>query len=276
MLTVITHPQGVTVGANTAAAQNLLPNTIEELISPSQKLSSIERLSIYQRAYYARLLECFKAEYPALQHLLGEDIFSAFVFEYLQYHPSRSYTLNQLGAQFPSYLAQTQPESNSSGRENSWVKLILELASLERAYTEMYDGPGHEKDQLPGADHILRRGLNQFRQLKLAPAVCLRLFAFEYPVHNYLISVRKGQKPKKPPAPQATFVLLTRKKYILRFFELSQLDYLLLHSLFVGNTMEEAIAQLPTALVESPEADLTAIRSRICTLADEGLFQNIN
>lgn len=273
MMTVITHPQGVSVGANTEAAQNLLPNAIEEVINPSQRLSSTERLSIYQRAYYARLLECFSAEYPALQHLLGEDIFKAFVFEYLQYHPSRSYTLNQLGAQFPTYLAQTQPAGNSE--DVSWINLILELTSLERAYTEVYDGPGHENHQLPNADHILRKGLNHFSQLRLVPAVCVRLFAFQYPVHSYLMAVRKGLAPTETPQPQPTFVVLTRRKYILGFFAISQLDYLLLHSLFAGNTIEEAIAQLPTALAQTPAAALTAIRSRICTLADEGIFQSI-
>ncbi len=276
MVAVITHPKGVYSGANTQVAKHFLEGSFKEIINPSDKLSSEERLSIYQRAYYARLLECFSAEYPALKHFLGTDLFNAFVVDYLQYHPSRSYTLHQLGAQFPAYLARTQPNQETSGATAvDWICFILELAMLERAYMEVYDGPGHEKDTLPNADHILRLGPDLFGNLKLIPAHCLRLFAFQQPVHEYLMAVRKGLAPGQLPAPQPTFIALTRQHYKMRFLKLSQLDYNLLHSICAGHSIPEAIVQLPDELKGPPEASLIAIRSSLCTLADEGFFQEV-
>ena len=50
------------------------------MISPSQALSSVERLAIYANAYYARLLECLGEEFPVLKQTLGDETFEAFAF----------------------------------------------------------------------------------------------------------------------------------------------------------------------------------------------------
>jgi len=271
MLTVITHPKGVRSGASLAANQGLSSKPIEAIINPSNKLDSVARISIYQRAYYARLLDCFQVEYPVLKKLLGVDIFKAFVFEYLQRHPSSSYTLNQLGAQFPAYLAQTQPNQKSSdSKQPTWVTLILEIANLERAYTEIYDGPGHEKEVLPNANQLLKLDLNDFAKLKLVPANCLRLFSFQHDLLEYFLAVRKGLTPEELPPKAQTWVALTRQQYNLRFFKLSAMDYALLQSFFEGHSIEESLNQLG----KDYEVSLIILRSRICILADEGFFQS--
>ena len=41
----------------------------------SQALTALERLAIYGHAYYARLLECLREEFPVLKHALGEELF---------------------------------------------------------------------------------------------------------------------------------------------------------------------------------------------------------
>ena len=54
----------------------------------------------------------------------------------------KSYTLAQLGANFPRFLAETQPDSEGEAAE--WGDFLVDLATLERIYSEVFDGPGSE------------------------------------------------------------------------------------------------------------------------------------
>ena len=70
MQSVIMHPEGVEAGLDSETARkhiNVSPEQVEQVISPSQALSSVERLAIYANAYYARLLECLGEEFPVLK-----------------------------------------------------------------------------------------------------------------------------------------------------------------------------------------------------------------
>ena len=99
------HPAGAAEGVASEAARraiDLPPEEAERVVTRSRSLTALERLAIYNRAYYARLLECLRESYPVLCHALGEDAFGSFALDYLQKYPSRSYTLNDLGANFPA------------------------------------------------------------------------------------------------------------------------------------------------------------------------------
>src|SRR6202022_3731779 len=84
---VVMHPDGVGAGlASDAARQHLdvAPADVEDVIERSAAQTSVERLSIYANAYYARLLECLGEEFPVLKQTLGEETFDAFALAYLQ------------------------------------------------------------------------------------------------------------------------------------------------------------------------------------------------
>jgi hypothetical protein len=103
---VITEPAGIVAGLASAEAQrniDVSAEEIEKIVTRSKTLTATQRLSIYGHAYFARLQECLRAEFPVLLHALDENLFNFFTFEYLKYYPPRSYTLNQLGENFPRY-----------------------------------------------------------------------------------------------------------------------------------------------------------------------------
>lgn len=142
MQAVITHPGGVVAGMDSTEARWAIPvgpNDVESVVTRSRLLSAVDRLEIYARAYYARLIECLRAEFPVLVHALGEDLFAEFAVGYLERYPSRSYTLNLLGAGFPRYLDETRPSNDS------WAEVVVDLANLELAVAEVFDGPGVEE-----------------------------------------------------------------------------------------------------------------------------------
>src|SRR5258708_35048304 len=112
MQAVVTDPRGVASGINSDQAQQqiaLVPEQAERIVMRSRTLSALERLKIYNQAYFARLLECLRHEYSVLATALGEELFDAFAVGYLELYPSTSYTLEFLGADFPEYLAATRP-----------------------------------------------------------------------------------------------------------------------------------------------------------------------
>jgi hypothetical protein len=91
MQAVITHPGGVVSGIKSAEARDqiaVVSEQVERVVTRSRALTAIERLQIYQHAYFARLLECLRQEYSVLAAALGNVIFDSFAVAYLQTHPS--------------------------------------------------------------------------------------------------------------------------------------------------------------------------------------------
>src|SRR5262245_32289965 len=91
MQAVVAHPGRVEEAvADPAAAAELAPAGIEELILPSRSLTPVERVGIYHGMYLLRMEEALATDYPALKHFLGDEAFRALVRGYVQAHPSRS------------------------------------------------------------------------------------------------------------------------------------------------------------------------------------------
>lgn len=259
MQAVITHPDGVAEGIRSDSAQQeigIQPEQVEDVVLRSQNLTSIERLHIYASAYYARLLECLREEFPALVHALGEEMFDGFAFGYLQSFPSTSYTLADLAGQFPDYLAQTRPVSQEDTPD--WADFLIDLATVERAYSEVFDGPGVEGQTLLDEQAVASIPPDQWPQARLVPVPCLRLLSLRFPVHEYISAVRRDQPVEMPPAAQ-TWLVITRRDYIVRRVAVSQLEFELLADLANGTHIGQAIE----ALADRPECDWDTLAAQL-------------
>jgi hypothetical protein len=60
--------------------------------------------------------------------------------------PSRSYTLAELGRGFSEYLFETRPPTHSPADEPDFADFLIDLARLERCYSEVFDLPGPERE----------------------------------------------------------------------------------------------------------------------------------
>jgi hypothetical protein len=65
-----------------------------------------DRLEVYARASFYRLLDVLKEQFPVVLGYLGSDDFHDLVTEYLLEHPSRSANLHHLGDALPDFIAQ--------------------------------------------------------------------------------------------------------------------------------------------------------------------------
>jgi hypothetical protein len=275
MRAVITHPSGIGAGVRSDAARqsfDLSLADLQKLIEGSASLSGAERLAIYGRAYFARLADCFRAEFPCLLQLLGEELFGQFVTTYLHRHPPRSYTLHHLAKHFPKYLAETRPDAGAPPEEREdWPDFIIDLAVLERTFVEVYDGPGAEDLPPVSALEILGLSTENLVRSRFMLAPCVRLMAFRYPVHGYFSAVRKNRQPLVP-APADSFLAVTRSDYIVRFLDLSRPQYEILDGLLAGLSVEQAGARAAQSTGQSPEVINPQLRDWLCQWANLGLF----
>lgn len=242
MQSVITHPEGVVAGIQADGSRRHLdvaPAKLDSVILPSQAVSSLDRLAIYARAYYARLLECLQAQFPVLAAALGAELFDEFAFAYLQQHPSRSYTLDNLGRQFAAWLTETRHEAG--GDDNAWLDFLADLARLEWNIAEVFDGPGSEGAPPLSIDALLAAPPERWQQARLTPAPALRLVELEFPVDEYYRALRSGEEPA-PPERERTLLAVARLDYVVRHHRLRPPQYALLAALIAGQPVVVAIA----------------------------------
>jgi hypothetical protein len=276
MQSVITDPDGVENGVTSKRSQAEIPLTlerVEDVILPSQKMSSLDRLEIYANAYYARLIECLRDEFPATSDLLGEDTFNAFAFDYLQYYPSTSYTLAELGAHFPRHLRETCPKENP-GAAPCWEDFLIELTTLERLYSEVFSATGPEVDNVLNTEEIAAVLSKQLDDLVFTPVPSLRLMHFEFPVHEYISSFRSKPMTEIPSA-QETGRIVTRRDYIVRRASVSALEYQFLSSLIEGCSLGTTIQQTLAVTSEDEEKLATMLREWFQRWAASQYFQAI-
>lgn len=247
MHAVITHPGGAAMGIESDAAQEQIPLASEQLelvIRRSRNLTSVERLQVYAGAYYARLIECLRVEFPSLVHVLGMETFDRFAFAYLQRYPSSSYTLANLGGRFPQYLAETRPSEEAlSGELPGWPQFLIDLAVVERTYSEVFDGPGVEGERCLQAEDLLQISPERWPDARLIVVPCLRLLTLQYPVHEYISAVRHNKEPAIPGA-APTYLVVSRCDYIVRRRSVAPVEFEVLKALAdgksVGTSLERA------------------------------------
>ncbi len=247
MQSVITHADGVVTGVNSEAARHeiaISDEQIETVICPSHALTSLERLNVYANAYYARLIECLREEFSALVQAIGESGFDALAFSYLQDYPSKSYTLAELGENFPQHLVDTRPP-RETGDTPDWIDFLIDLARLERLYGDVFDGPGIERIETLQIDDLLSVPQERWHLVRFATAPCLRLAMFRFPVQEYASAARNRDENADEeipiPEPAETFLVVSRIRFRVRRWSLSRTAYDLLSALVAGNTLQEAI-----------------------------------
>ena len=209
-----------------------LSQETEQIVESSPRLSGAQRLAIYQRSYYVRILKCMEEQFPALCHALGKDLFTDFARQYLQARPSQSYTLYDLGRRFPAYLEETRPDrQEAQDKREKWIDFMIDLARFERQLFVMFDAPGQEGK--PFADEETPDS-----RLRLQP--CFALGDYRFPVGWYYHEVRKGSDPSFPPR-QRSRLALVRKDYVTHTVPLTAPHYTFLTAIESGKKVEEAL-----------------------------------
>jgi hypothetical protein len=117
------------------ASDNLSPKVkAADYIAPNDRLSSRERLQIYARSYWYRVLDSLYEDFPGVRAIVGDEAFHKISRAYLAAHPSQSFTLRNLGQALEAWL---RPRPRYTGGQHG---LVLDMVRLEWAHIEAFDG----------------------------------------------------------------------------------------------------------------------------------------
>ncbi|MDP2136732.1 MAG: DNA-binding domain-containing protein, partial [Candidatus Didemnitutus sp.] len=75
-----------------------------EIAKPNDRLSAFERLEIYNRMYWFRVLDSLHEDCPGLRAVLGERKFMRLSEAFLQKYPSRYWTLRDLPQRLAKFI----------------------------------------------------------------------------------------------------------------------------------------------------------------------------
>jgi len=149
-------------------------HTKVEYIKPNDRLKSIERLEIYSRSYWFRIIDSMYEDFPGLLAVLGQRAFLKMVRAYLADCPSTSYTLRDLGSRLGAWLAKHPDYAGSK------LAVALEMFRLEWAHIEAWDGASRKA---LGPEHLVELGPGL--RMDLQPHI--RLLELNYPVDELRI-----------------------------------------------------------------------------------------
>jgi hypothetical protein len=232
-----------------------------QIIKPNDRLTSFERLEIYNRQYWFRVLSGFAEDFPGLRAVLGGRRFDAMAKAYLTDCPSRSFTLRNLGSRLETWL---RKHPNWAGERQS---LAVDMARLEWADIEAFDG----KMETPLKPEDVAGANPSKLRLRLQPYVSL--LDLRYPVDDLLLEVRKDadvldvasntfnerHKRKRVSAvaklkPSPMYLTVYRLNEDVYFRRLEREEFAILSELHAGKSLSAAIdAALRKSLLAAEE-----------------------
>ena len=222
---------------------------VSEFIKPNDRLTSFERIEIYNRQYWFRLIDCLYDDYPGLRAVIGQTKFSRLAIEYLDRYPSRCFTLRNLGDRLEQFLID-QPELIAPR-----VELAMEMARFEWAQVVAFDGLAKTPvnvDDLLGANPA---------KLRLALQPYITLLELHWPLDDWSIALKKSAntlrseasnavesaKPKtlarpRLPKKERVFVAIHRFENSLYYKRLEPEAFAMLSALRDGQSLASAVA----------------------------------
>ena len=225
-------------------------------IKPNSRLTSLERLDIYSRSYWFRLMGSMREDFPGLLAAVGSTAFERLSQAYLVECPSQSFTLRNLGSRLPAWLRRNPRFAGNA------LGLTLDMARLEWAHIEAFDGGAN---QALGSEDLT--SLAEGSILGIQPH--LQLLALKFPVDELRIQVNRARsdddsESNKVPQftrrlvrraarmkPTPIFLAVHRFDSNVYYRRIAFEEYCLLNALRQGRSIEEAVGK---AFARSPES----------------------
>jgi hypothetical protein len=184
------------------------------IIKPNDRLTSSERLEIYARSYWYRVLDSLYDDFPGLRAIVGSRAFDRLARAYLAEMPSESFTLRNLGARLPAWLARHVEHAGKN------PALAQDMVRLEWAHVEAFDGPA---EPVLGPEDLLE--LTPQMTFRLQPYITL--LELEYPVDDLHLRVSELAEGH---GEASNAVLRQKQRHAVRRFSLQpEAIYLAVH-----------------------------------------------
>ena len=255
-------------------------DVVSDFIKPNDRLSSFERIQIYNQQYWWRLLGSFAEDYGGLRAVLGARKFDRLAVAYIEAFGSQSWTMRNLGRQLEEFLRR-HPELTAPH-----TALALDLARVEWARVIAFDGPENPPIQ---PETIARIPADRLR-LELQPYITI--LELSHPVDDLLLklkeseietgafsnavssdqSSRRIQRISARPSAEPVHLAVHRHQLSVYYKRLEREAYILLLALKDGKPLEEACAVAFAGSKNLPETDAARIQQWFATWMRFGWF----
>jgi putative DNA-binding protein len=194
---LIAAPNGVAEGLQAEKVQV----NLEDVIRGDERLSAVEHLEIYANAYFYRLLDILKEEYPATLAVLGADHFHNLVTGYLLEYPPTEPSVLYAGRYLADFL-------KGHPLRERWA-YIADLVRLERTVLEVF----HRADA-PALDAETMRAVPvaDWPNLEMRAHSTVAILDSEWPVNELLRAVENKLEWHEP-AHTAVSIVVWRKGF---------------------------------------------------------------
>jgi hypothetical protein len=201
------------------------------LIAPSPRgMAPHERLEVYREQFWLRHLASIDEDFPTLTWVVGgRDAFRELATGYLRACPPRTWDLQRLGVDLPSYLARDARWSDDA--------LARDAARLDWAFMEAFDAP----DSPPFDPRVLASTPEDaWPAARIDLHASLRLLSLAHPVHELRDAVRGGGPVERPAVAPTHLVVHRDAACFLHAVAVEPLAFELLETLRSGVPLGEA------------------------------------
>ncbi len=225
-------------------SDRISPKAKSGFIKPNDRLTSRERLEIYSKSYWYRLIDGMYEDFPGLRAVVGQRAFDRLIRAYLTDCPSRSFTMRNLGSQLESWL---RKNPKYAAKKNP---LALDMVKLEWAHIEAWDG---KAEPALGPEDLLELGPN----LKIGLQPHIHLLELKYPVDDLRVRVNTEDHETSSNAPvkkarrmiagvdmkpRQIFLAVHRYDLEIYYRRLEPEEFRLLHALRNGRNLGRALS----------------------------------
>jgi hypothetical protein len=228
-------------------SDSMAPKTDAGYVKPNDRLTSRERLEIYNRQYWYRVIDSMYEDFGGLCAVLGQRAFDRLIKAYLAECPSQSFTLRNLGSRLEDWLRRNPAFAGQR------LALALDMAQLEWAHIEAFDG---EAEKALGPEDLIE--LVPGLRIGLQPYI--RLLELQYPVDDLRIRVNRVSEDHGDASnavlkrrqrrvvrqvsrlkPERIFLAVHRLDFVVYYRRLAVEEFRLLEALREGQPIGESI-----------------------------------
>ena len=233
-----------------------------DYIKPNDCLTSRQRLEIYSRSYWYRLIDSLYEDFPGTRAVLGRRAFVRMLEAYLTDCPSRSFSMRDLGSRLEAWLRRNQ------GYAGKKLAIVLDMVRLEWAHIEAWDAestaPLEVEDLAAMQKHFA---------LSLQPHV--QLLELHYRVDELRLRVNTSAasariRIPRSFAPKPRFVIVHRRNLSVYYRSVLPEEFRVLRAMRLGRDAVRAIERALAGCALEPAQRGSVIESWFRTWAELG------
>jgi hypothetical protein len=162
---------------------------------------------VYRNAYVARLADILYEDYEQLHAYLGDQRFAKLVKAYIIAHPSDQRSARWFGRHLPAFMRESEAYADHPE--------AVELAELEKALADAFDGPDAEPLRI---DMLVAIAPDDWPTLVFEPHPTAMRFTFKTNAADIWSALKNEEAPPKPlHLSEPQFILVWRQEFMAHF-----------------------------------------------------------